>query len=367
MELLAHRYRNLTVLVVVLLVQLLLRGYQVKSDQDVRLIRVWAVTAVTPLARVLEQVRSRVAAGLEDYVLLTGVRQQNRRLRRELGKLKLKNQYLEGELAAAKRAIPLGVYQQQSPSKTVAARIIGAGTAPGSRVVFIDRGSASGILRGMAVITPDGIVGRVSASYPTASQVVLVTDTGFAAAVISQNHHVEGTLKGQGSSLCRVDYVQDEEKVDPGEWFYTSGDDRVFPRGLPVGRVRSVRDGEMFKRIELAPSGFSHGLEEVLVVLEGVHQPIPPAKQAAAPADLLPLPAPPADGAAMTPDSVGPRSTAADRVRALYQRIGEEEGHTYGTGNPGAPPPDFNRDLENPPARPTAPPAPAQPPKTQPR
>lgn len=366
---LAHRYRNLTVLVLVLLAQLLLLGYQVKSRQDVRLIRLWAVTAVTPVAKVLEEARRSVASVLEDYVFLTGVRQQNRRLKEELGKLKLKTQYLQGELATAERAVPLSLFQQRDPSKTVAARIIGAGTGPGSKVVFIDRGSASGVRRGMAVITPDGIVGRVSASYPTASQVVLVTDAGFAAAVISQKNHVEGTLKGQGNSICRVDYVQNEEKVEAGEWFFTSGDDRVFPRGLPAGKVRSVREGKVFKEIYLNPSGFAHGLEEVLVVLEGVHQAIPSPGEAAGPADLLPLPAPPAGaGAATAPEeAAGPRSTAADRIRARYRRIGEEEGHIYGEGVPGAPAPDFNRDLESPPTGRTRPPARENPPETQPR
>ena len=90
----------------------------------------------------------------------------------------------------------------------------------------------------MAVVTPDGIVGKVLASYPTASQVLLITDPNFAAGVISQKHHARGTLKGQGYADCKVEYVQNEEKVEPGEWFYTSGDDRIFPKGFPVGVTR---------------------------------------------------------------------------------------------------------------------------------
>ena len=86
-------------------------------------------------------------------------------------------------------------------------------------------------MRGMAVVTPDGIVGKVLDSYPTASQVLLITDPSFAAGVISQKNRVHGTIKGQGQSKCHVDYVQNEEKVDVGEMFYTSGDDRIFPEG----------------------------------------------------------------------------------------------------------------------------------------
>ncbi|MGB9605357.1 MAG: rod shape-determining protein MreC, partial [Bryobacteraceae bacterium] len=269
------RYRNLSVLLALIFAQLLLLAYQVKSDQDVRLIRVWAVTAVTPLARLLEAVRSGIESFFESYVWLHNAAVENRRLRAELGRLKLENQYLKSELATAERARALAVFQARNPSKTVAARVIGAGVGATSRVVFVDCGSTSGVMRGMAVITPDGIVGKVVAVFPTASQVQLITDPTFAAGVISEKHRVRGTLKGQGHGACRVDYVQAEQKVEVGEWFYTSGDDRVFPRGLPVGVTTAVRDGNPFKEIYVAPSGLQGGLEEVLIVLEGVHLDLP--------------------------------------------------------------------------------------------
>jgi len=64
------RYRNLSVLLLLIFAQLLLLAYQVKTAQDVRLIRVWAVTAVTPVARLLEGARSTVASFVESYLLL---------------------------------------------------------------------------------------------------------------------------------------------------------------------------------------------------------------------------------------------------------------------------------------------------------
>ena len=81
--------------------------------------------------------------------------------------------------------------------------------------------------------------------------------------------------RGQGYAVCRIDRVQSEEKVEAGEWFYTSGDDRVFPKGMPAGQVKIVRPGPPFQEIFLEPSGLQNGVEEVLIVLEGVHQQIP--------------------------------------------------------------------------------------------
>ena len=196
MDFFLSRYRNLTVLLIVIVAQLLLIAYQVKSHQDVALIRVWAVTAVTPVEQALEFVRRYTWGFVEDYFVLLGVRIQNEKLKNENGQLKLENHYLKSELTTADRARALSVFQAHSPSKTVAVRVIGNGTGANSKVVFVDRGSTSGIESGMAVVTPDGIVGKVVDAYPTASLVMLITDPTFAAGVVSQKNRVRGTLKG---------------------------------------------------------------------------------------------------------------------------------------------------------------------------
>lgn len=352
MEILLNRFRNLTVLLVVILAQLVLLAYQVKSNEDIRLIRVWSVTAVTPIAKVLEFVRRNTIGVVENYIALVKVRQQNRDLLAELGRLKMENQFLRTELSTADRARALQNFQARTPSRTLPARIIGTGTGANARVVFVDQGSGAGVMRGMAVVTPDGIVGKVLSAYPTASQVLLVTDPTFAAGVISDKNRVHGTLKGLGQSKCLVDYIQNEEKVEVGEMFYTSGDDRVFPKGMPAGKVSVVRQGKTFKEIFVVPSGFQHGLEEVLIVLEGVHQAIPESQVSAAPGIyIMPAPQQPSSGAppaTATPvPAVGAAPsvmTDADRLRERYKQIGAAQNHVYGTGLPGSRPPDFNLD-----------------------
>jgi rod shape-determining protein MreC len=347
MDFLFSRYRNLTVLLVALFAQLVLLAYQVKTNHDGRLVRVWAVTAVTPLARLLEAVRSNTVRVVDGYFMLIGVNEENQKLKAELGQLKMENQYLKAELGTADRAQALAAFQSRMPSRTIAARIIGTGTGANSKVVFIDRGSSAGIKNGMAAIKPDGIVGKVVAAYPTAAQVLLINDPSFAAGVISEKNRLLGTLKGTGQPFCRVDYLQNEARVETGEWFYTSGDDRVFPRGLPVGQVTSTRTGKIFKEIKLLPSGLVGGLDEVLIVLEGVHQPLPEPKSSTGETYLLPpLPSDPASSDAGILASDGTVRTEADRLRERYRKIGEAQGHVFGEGLPGSKPPDFNLQLE---------------------
>lgn len=342
MDFFLSRYRHLTVLLVVITAQLLLIAYQVKTNKDIPLIRVWAVTAVTPVETGLELVRHYTWGFVEDYFVLLNVRGQNETLRRENGQLKIENNYLKTELSTADRARSLSVFQAHSPSKTVAARVIGNGTGANSKVVFVDRGSTSGVESGMAVVTPDGIVGKVVEAYPTASLVMLITDPTFAAGVVSQKNRVHGTLKGQGHAECLVDYVQNEEHVDIGEWFYTSGDDRIFPKGFPVGQVTAAPNGKTFKEIYVSPTGTQGGVEEVLIVLQGVHQEVPDGELASPAYTILAPPAEPAQTPEGGPEP-GALSTDADRLRAIYKDVGVEQKHTYGEGAPGTKPPDFTK------------------------
>src|SRR3984893_15155961 len=323
MDFFLSRYRNLTVLLIVIATQLLLIAYQVKTNKDVPLIRVWAVTTVTPAEQALALVRRYTWGFVEDYFVLLGGHSENEKLKHENGALKIENHYLKAELSNAYRARALRVFKAQSPSTTVAARVIGNGTGANSKVVFVDRGSASGIESGMAVVTPDGIVGKVVDAYPTASLVMLITDPTFAAGVVSQKNRVHGTLKGLGQTKCLVDYAQNEEKVDEGEWFYTSGDDRIFPRGFPVGQVTSVHNGKTFKEIYLAPIGMQGGVEEVLIMLQGQHLQIPNGEVATPGYKILPSPP---ESATDIPQPTGqPRvvTTDADRLREQYKQSGD--------------------------------------------
>ncbi len=166
---------------------------------------------------------------------------------------------------------------------------------------------------------------------------LLITDPTFAAGGVSQKNHVAGTLKGQGHGICIVDYIQNEQKVDLGEWFYTSGYDRVFPRGFPVGQVSVVRNGRNGKEVYLNPAGLQGGPEGVLIVLEGVHSQIP---ENVPPAPGVHLTEAAPESAAAEAGAVqNGQETSADRLRETYQRLGQIENHQF--GEPG-PAPNFN-------------------------
>jgi rod shape-determining protein MreC len=357
MESILYRYRNITVLLVVIFAQIILLAWQIRNDTDVPLVRVWAVTAVTPVASAIENTRNLTTGFFSNYFELRNAREQSHQLKTEVDKLRLENQLLRNDLSSAQRAGELAGFQKRTLSKMVGARVIGSTPGANSRSVLIDRGRASGIRPGMAVVVPDGIVGRVVAVFPFASQVLSVTDPGFAAGVESQKSHVHGVLKGVGNSVARVDYVATGQKVEVGELFFTSGEDRIFPKGLLVGKVTSVQEGNNFQDIIVEPSGAESSAEEVLVILDPVHQGIPDAppdqtpvflapdvpSETPPPAPLAPVSAG-APGTPITQTQVAPVNaiTTAGKLMDQYKKVGDAQKHVFGEGLPGSKPPDFN-------------------------
>jgi rod shape-determining protein MreC len=339
MESLLYRYRNITVLLVALFSQLIVLAWQVRSDSEVPLVRFWAITAVTPVASAIENARNGTAGFFGNYFAIRDARQQSRKLRSDVDRLTLENQLLKNELASAQRVETMAGFQIHSPSKMIGARVIGTTTGNGAKSLLIDRGTSAGVHKGMAVVTPAGIVGKILAVYPFASQVLSVSDPGFAAGVESQKNHVRGVLKGVGTGSAKVDYIPTGQKVEVGEMFFTSGEDRVFPKGLMVGRVTGVRDGTSFQDIVVQPSGSEAAPEEVLIVVDPAHQEIPDAPPEDTPVFL----APPLNTAGAGQPNAAPTSgTQADKLRDQYKKLGEAQKYTYGEGGPGSLPINFN-------------------------
>jgi rod shape-determining protein MreC len=356
MDFFLNRYRNLSVLLVAVLAQLALLAYQIKTNQDVRLIRLWAVSAVTPVARLIEGGRGGLSTFFKDYFFLMDVRRENQRMKADLERVEMENQYLQSQVSSADRASALAIFKSTSQSKTLAARVIGNTTDNSGKAVIVDRGGADGVQKGMAVIKPEGIVGKVINVFPHAADVLLITDPSFAAGVVSQKNHVPGTLKGQGQSSVMIDYVQNEQPVEQGEWFLTSGDDLIFPRGLLVGQASVVRPGRSSKEIYLTPSGMQGGVENVLIVIEGVHGTI---TEAPVPNQSVHVLAPPPETEAVpnAPTAGQPilnnPGTDLDRTIERYRAIGAAQKHKY--GDKSTPAPNYNAPTESSPPSPNPP------------
>jgi rod shape-determining protein MreC len=262
--------RSLVLLAASLGIQILLLAAQVKRDQDVRLIRVWAVEIVAPLGRSAAWLVDGVRGGWTNYIGFRGLGRENEQLRAEIDRLKLRNIELEGRAAEADRLSGLLEFRQRnSQVPMLSARVIGASPSNSGRVAFLDRGAGDGVALNMGVITPEGVVGKVIAVYPATSQVLLVSDKESGVGALLANTRTQGPIRGSGDPLLGMEYVAREVKVTPGEVVVTSGQDRIFPKDLPVGIVQDVSPDahSPFQKIVVKPSARLDQLEEVLILL----------------------------------------------------------------------------------------------------
>jgi rod shape-determining protein MreC len=285
------RHRSLVLLAVVLTAQVLLLAAQIKRDQQVRLIRAWAVAAVTPFERAGSWAIDRVRGGWSNYVALVRTRRENQELHAELDRLKLRNSELEGRAAEADRlAGLLGFREAHGDVPMLAARVIGASADTASKTVSINRGENDGVRKNMAVITPEGIVGKILEAYAGTSQVLLLTDKDSGVGALLADSRLQGVVGGLGEPLAQMKYVGNDENIAAGAQVLTSGQDRIFPKDLPVGTVVSAKQGNPFQEIRVKPAAHLERLEEVLVLL--TQQPLEP-KNEPEPAAPGPAKAPP--------------------------------------------------------------------------
>jgi rod shape-determining protein MreC len=272
MESVLGRYRNLTILVGVLFLQVLGLAVQVKRSgeaENTRLIRVWAVDAITPLERVLVWVQNDSSGVWHNYFFLRGVRAENRQLKQQIEQMRLEQVRLTEDAEQAHRLQQLLAFKEQIIAKTVPAQVIGSSGSDLSRSIYIDKGSNEGIAADMAVITAGGIVGKVLRVYPSTSLVLMINDQTSGVGAMLEKSRLQGVLKGTPDGTVVLERVMSDEKVDPGDKVLSSGGDQIFPKGLPVGTVMKVSPGrEMFLKIEVKPSADLSRLEEVLVVTE---------------------------------------------------------------------------------------------------
>jgi len=230
--------------------------------------------------------------GWQNYFALQEIRQENERLRAEVTELRVGLQQ-ERTLAQQTHALQkLLEFKTSIEWQTRAAAVIGSGASPEFRTMTIDKGTQDGLLAGMAVIAPTGVVGRIITASARASKVQLLIDTSAGAGVIVERSRVNGVVSGVGMAdevgfrpgLIDLDYIPGTADVKVGDRVVTSGTDGIYPKGFTVGEIQSVqREAGGDLRIRVRPAVDFGALEAVLVVLNSPS--VMPAADDAATAD----------------------------------------------------------------------------------
>ena len=262
------RHGSFFTLLAVVATQLLLLSLQITRNNHVRLIRYWAVAAFDPLERSLGGLTNVSSTAYSTYRHLWHAEQENQELHIQLVAAQAQIQRLGEQAKETQRLRSLLELKNQSVFQTEAAEVIASSPGENSNAIFIDKGSDSGLTTDLAVITPEGVVGKIVAIFPHSAQVLLITDPSSGVGVTLSQSRVQGILKGGSNSFCDLHYVMNDEVVSSGETVVTSGLDQVYPKGLPVGTVVNVGIGNIYKSITVKPTVDLNRLEMLLVVLK---------------------------------------------------------------------------------------------------
>jgi rod shape-determining protein MreC len=204
----------------------------------------------------------------ENYDTLAGFRSENTRLRTRIQTLEIERQkYLEAD-ATNRQLKALLDFRSHLFAEAITASIIANSANSWFQSCMLDKGSADGVRKNMAVVTPLGVVGQVVAVTPHTAKVLLLTDPNSGIDVLVQRTRSRGIVSGSLENGTILKYVKRSEDVQEGDRLITSGIDGVFPKGLLVGTVIKVRKQHLglFQFVEILPAVQSSRTEIVLIV-----------------------------------------------------------------------------------------------------
>ena len=228
--------------------------------------RVLALDAATPALEAIARpvaAANRAIADLKEFALL---RQENARLREENARL------LSWQTAARRleneneRLRDLARFKDGPEAAFITARIVGDSVSAYVRGALLNVGTKGGVAHGQAVVTGEGLAGRIAEVGDNSARVLFVTDVNSRLPVQIERTRERAILAGDNSAMLRLTLMQSVGGVQPGDRIVTSGHGGSFPVGIPVGEVVATSEGN----VKVRPFTDFSRLEFVRVVDYGV-------------------------------------------------------------------------------------------------
>jgi rod shape-determining protein MreC len=229
----------------------------------------------TPVQSVLARVNRGTVGLWSTYRDWKNVRAENRRLREESQDLRVAALRVTETVEENRRLRRLLVLKESMPLATLSGEIIAREWGGWVRSLTVNRGRADRVARLTAVIGPDGLIGRVVDVRPGASIVQVLTDPTSTVGAHAVRTRTQGIVEGEPRGTVRFKYMaRDGSGIQVGDLVVTSGAGGLFPRGIPVGRVRAIDDrgSALFHYAQLTPAVDFARIDEVLLIVgEGNH------------------------------------------------------------------------------------------------
>lgn len=273
-----RKYALLTI-ILLLLSALVLISLRIKEHKGVSFLDGLLMEICSPFQKGSTFIIHKLQGVWEGYIYLVDLRRENEQLKKRLAELQRENDQMREMVLSHERLRRLLQFREMIPSTVIAAEIIGRDPSSWFKSITINKGERNGLRRGMAVISPEGVIGQILKVGPSHSVVLLITDYNSAVDSIVQRTRAKAIVEGGGENRCQLKYLLRSEDVVVGDRVVTSGLAGNFPKGMMIGEIKKVdkKGHSIFQYAELVPSVDFSRLEEVLVVKET--PPLPPAPE----------------------------------------------------------------------------------------
>jgi rod shape-determining protein MreC len=229
----------------------------------------------TPIQSALARVNRTTVGVWSTYREWKNVRAENRRLRDEAQRLRVEALRVSETVEENRRLRRLLALKAAMPLTTLSGEIIAREWGGWVRSLTVNRGRADNVARLIAVISPEGLIGRVVDVRPGSSVVQVLTDPASTVGALVVRTRTQGIVEGEPRGTLRLKFMaRDGGGIQVGDLVVTSGAGGLFPRGIPVGRVRAIDDrgSALFSYAHLSPAVDFARIDEVLLIVgEGVH------------------------------------------------------------------------------------------------
>jgi len=205
--------------------------------------RIQVVDAFTPILAAISQPVESVSSWIGNMSTASALREENTRLRAEIEALRA-GRVRAAQIESENRSLRslLGA-PRMNEGRPIAARIVADSGRGFVRSYLIAAGTAHGVRRGLAVVTAEGLIGRVTDVGERSARVLLLVDLNSRISVRIQRTRSRAIMAGDNTGSPRLLYLPVDTEVRPGDRVVTSGHDGVLPPGIPVGVVTAAEGG----------------------------------------------------------------------------------------------------------------------------
>jgi rod shape-determining protein MreC len=204
----------------------------------------------------------------KNYVELVDVKKKYEKEVIEKKTLFYKNLLLQERLSELERLKKLLSYKELYNLNAIACNVIGRDVNGFIKYILIDRGNKDNVEINDAIISYDGLVGKVIEVYNNSSRVITVANSNNNVSIMNFKTRTVGIMHGDGLGGLIADYYIKTDNVTVGDILITSGLGKIYPKGIPVGTVEKVEvnPNSLFRRIWINSLVDFHKLENVLIV-----------------------------------------------------------------------------------------------------